>query len=317
MGVLAQTCDPSKDPTLRMEVLALIESLVSGQVGGAKGPRDASAESVSSIATAFQKQVSRHSTSPDLIRRTMFLIVSCDGDLQGEVVLMRILVPNLVWKVGRVEGTIRKLSVACLISVLKHGAVSTDQLVRCLGDVVPALTSTMSDDYDTPMRHLSCVAMQRLLELVKGRVGDSFASDLYPEVCMFCLPHVTDHWKLTVNLYVVQLLKRLDDSSDDVRKAIAPCLGAFFRVADKSSYGTTLREYTLDMLLVHLDDQDVTIQDAIFEVLNVMMDSLDDTFLDLMAKKAAAARAQHRSPKYCDKLLATVESKQGHVEGAD
>ena len=49
---------------------------------------------------------------------------------------------------------------------------------------------------------------------------------------------------------LLQLLKRLDDSSDDVRKAIAPCLSAFFRVAHPDRYSTTLREYTLDMLLV-------------------------------------------------------------------
>ena len=54
---------------------------------------------------------------------------------------------------------------------------------------------------------------------------------------------------------VLKLLKRLDDSSDDVRRAIAPCLAEFFRVTSKEDYGTTLREYTLDMLLVHLDDQ--------------------------------------------------------------
>ena len=121
---------------------------------------------------------------------------------------------------------------------------------------------------------------------------------------------------LFCQLLLLQLLKRLDDSSDDVRKAIAPCLAAFFRVANPSTYGTTLREYTLDMLLVHLDDQDQVIQDAIYDVLLTMMDHLDDEFLDLMQKKAVAARAQHRSPKYCDRVLARVEEIQGHVAGA-
>ncbi len=96
--------------------------------------------------------------------------------------LTKILAPNLAWKVGRVEGTIRKLSVACLITVLKCGAVSVEQVGSCLGELVPTLTSTLSDDYDTALRHLSCVAMELVLKLVRGRVGSSFVSDLYPEV---------------------------------------------------------------------------------------------------------------------------------------
>merc|ERR1712100_819191 len=92
----------------------------------------------------------------------------------GTVVLTKILAPNLSWKVGRVEGTIRKLSVACLITVLKHGAISLDQTLACLGELIPTLTSTISDDYDTPMRHLSCIAMNHVLVLVKNKVGESF-----------------------------------------------------------------------------------------------------------------------------------------------
>ena len=106
--------------------------------------------------------------------------------LQGDFLLNRILAPNMSWKVGRVEGTIRKLSVACLITILKHHAVTRDQVLTCLGGLVPALTSTMSDDYDTAMRHLSCIAMERVLNLVRGHVGSSFASDLYPEVSSTC-----------------------------------------------------------------------------------------------------------------------------------
>ena len=46
-----------------------------------------------------------------------------------------------------------------------------------------------------------------------------------------------------------------------------------------------------------------------------MMDQLDDDFLNLLTKKCAAARAQHRSPRLCDQLLARVEEMEGRVEG--
>ena len=67
---------------------------------------------------------------------------------------------------------------------------------------------------------------------------------------------------------------------------------------------------------MHLDDQDASIQNAIFDVVITMAEELGDEFGELLAKKAAGARAQHRSPKYCDRLLAHVEDMQGRVAGA-
>ena len=54
MNVLVHSSAPSKDPTLRMEILALIESLVSAQTGDAATSTETHD---SPVAIAFQQQV--------------------------------------------------------------------------------------------------------------------------------------------------------------------------------------------------------------------------------------------------------------------
>jgi hypothetical protein len=56
------------------------------------------------------------------------------------------------------------------------------------------------------------------------------------------------------------LLKRLDDSSDDVRKAVCTTFGTFLRTSPPKNFVGTILDYSVEQLLVHLDDQDPAIQ---------------------------------------------------------
>ena len=38
--------------------------------------------------------------------------------------------------------------------------------------LAPVMVSTLSDDYDTSMRHLTCLAFRFLLTLLEGRLGE-------------------------------------------------------------------------------------------------------------------------------------------------
>ncbi|RQM31047.1 hypothetical protein B5M09_007051 [Aphanomyces astaci] len=86
-----------------------------------------------------------------------------------------------------------------------------------------------------------------------------------------------------------EILKRLDDSNDLVRKAACATYITFLRAAPRSHFRGTIIEYSMDALFVHLDDSDP-----------------DETFAvdpDMLTKKATDHRSRHRSPYYCDKLL--------------
>jgi HEAT-like repeat len=70
-----------------------------------------------------------------------------------------------------------------------------------------------------------------------GALGEEPVRELYPE-----------------------LLKRLDDSNDSVRKAVCATLAAFFRATPPGNVKGTVLDYSSDQLLVHLDDQDPAVQ---------------------------------------------------------
>ena len=57
--------------------------------------------------------------------------------------------------------------------------------------------------------------------------------------------------------------------------------------------------------VLHLDDPDASVQEAVFRTLSVAS-SLRPS---LLVEKAQEYRAKHRSPSYCDRLVAFAKSK--------
>ena len=96
-----------------------------------------------------------------------------------------------------------------------------------------------------------------------------------------------------------ELLKRLDDSNDHVRKVSCETFIHFLRAASPQCFRGTPLEYSLETLFVHLDDAEKSVQEAVFEVVKECV-RIDKT---LVAKKATEHRARHRSPLYCDELI--------------
>lgn len=238
LPALVAGCQPSRDVTLRLAVLALLETVVTDDADAAgKGFKPFSSQLIHGM-----------------------------------------LVPNMTWRAGRVESTIRKLSVACLLNCLKCGALSPNILFSSIDVLAPVMVSTLSDDYDTSMRHLTCLAFRFLFVLLEGRLGEPQVHQLYPE-----------------------LLKRLDDSCDDVRKAIVPALKSFFACAAPKHFHHTCRQVLVETLLLHMDDVDTELQQQMFEALVVLTTRLQ--IQPLLIKHATTARTQHRSPDLCDALV--------------
>ena len=103
-----------------------------------------------------------------------------------------------------------------------------------------------------------------------------------------------------------ELLKRLDDASDDVRvRACAPICSLFRSMdyqelwSDEHNFDKTNFQYFLRGLLVHLDDPSPEIQQAIMGVFEVGM-QVDPL---VFAEEVRAVRERHRSPKLCDQLV--------------
>ena len=141
------------------------------------------------------------------------------------------------------------------------------------------LLATNSDDHDTSARQLSCLCLAIMFERLRGGFGDQAVRDLYPK-----------------------LLKRLDDSVDEIRKISCGMLKSFLLCASPECYRGTMIDYTLDQLFVHLDDPDASIQAAVYEVI-VAAAEIDKA---LVEKKAECAKLSHRKPAMSIAILDAI-----------
>ena len=202
-----------------------------------------------------------------------FIAASC------ERIIRTIVVPNLIWKVGRVEATVRKVALAACYGLLKAGAARPEALYKSAGELVPLVASHL-DDSDVSPRLMSCYCLTVIFERLRGAFGEQALLEIYPK-----------------------LLKRLDDSNDDVRIAVCATLVMFLQCAATTAcYRGTMIDYTLDQLFIHLDDPDDNIQENI-EIVIIQASKIDK---DLVEKKAERNRTTHRTPMMCDRILAEV-----------
>ena len=190
-----------------------------------------------------------------------------------------IVAPNIVWRAGGVASTIRKVSIACLFTILKSDTVDTQTLFMAAPKLLPILKTNLGD-YDASSRQLCCLSLGIIFAGLPGGLGMEPIHHLYPD-----------------------LLKCLDDSSDDVRFAACGTLKVFLKSAPAEHFKGTLMDYLSDQLLIHMDDPDPVIQRSVFDILAVAVE-VDKS---VVKKKAASARNSHRDTRLCDALLKLCE----------
>ena len=208
--------------------------------------------------------------------------------VRSEILLERVLFPCCVWRVGLVESTLRKLAMAALLALVSRiGVESLDIVSNQFRKSQGTLVSCLEDD-DVTTRRLSCRVMTKMFEYMSNisvatqRLRYEQINDLYPK-----------------------LLKRLDDSDDEIRKDACLMLVKFWSAAEKSSYfHETCMVYTFDVLFLHLDDPSLEIQRAVFEALSCAC----ELHPKLLTEKASESRGKHRTPEFCDKLIRLASS---------
>merc|ERR1711991_635927 len=137
-------------------------------------------------------------------------------------------------------------------------------------DFVGVIVSCL-DDSEAYTRYLTTSVLAHIFQTLKQMLDNDLALKLYPD-----------------------LIKRLDDSNDEVRMGICQALQFFWSAPEGDAFHTTAIEYMLDCLLVHMDDTNIQIQEAILKVLI----ALAETHHDVVIKKALLARERHRSPYF-------------------
>ncbi len=202
------------------------------------------------------------------------------------VILKSIICKNMVWRVGRVEATVRKVTLAIAHALLRAGCVDPRSLYENAGELVPLLCSQL-DDNETSMRHIAAMSLCVVFERLKGAFGPQAVSEIYP-----------------------LLVKRFDDSNDEVRLSVIKAVSVFMTASVQGAFSGTSLDYTLDQLFIHLDDSDERIQAACYATIMTASTlehppnaTSSPAARDLVKKKASSQRGSHRSPAKCDALL--------------
>ncbi|XP_075141174.1 dynein axonemal assembly factor 5 [Leptodactylus fuscus] len=206
--------------------------------------------------------------------------------LYSETVIGDILVPNLKWQAGRTAGAIRTIAVSCLWILLQSEVLSREEILRVQEVLMPQVLATLEEDSKTS-RLVSCRIIKTLLGICGQHYDPDKLNKIYPE-----------------------LVKRLDDASDEVRITAAKTLALWFKFIDDRYERTTYRghlEFLYRCLLVHLDDSDTALQATVLDVLQ----QASVIYPSVLIQEIEAVKHKHRTPVYCDQLLQHIQMHQG------
>ncbi|KAL3876674.1 hypothetical protein ACJMK2_034478 [Sinanodonta woodiana] len=194
------------------------------------------------------------------------------------MVVKDMIIPNCVWKAGRVAEAIRTTAVSCMWALLKSGILTKEKLEPVVDELLTQMISLL-DDSNKTTRLVTCRVLTRIFDLMGTSIDQDRLHTIY-----------------------LDLLKRLDDSNDEIRVTVAKTflayIDCFTKPYDAGLYRAHL-ETLYRGLLIHLDDPEPKIQEAILGVLT-KAGSLKPT---LMLEEVENVKHKHRSRKYCDELM--------------
>ncbi|XP_015974623.2 dynein assembly factor 5, axonemal [Rousettus aegyptiacus] len=199
-----------------------------------------------------------------------------------DTVVKDILAPNLQWHAGRTATAIRTAAVSCVWALVGCEALSAAQILDLQDTLMPQVLSTLEEDSQMT-RLTSCRIINVFLKTSGGVIDPDKFVKIYPE-----------------------LLKRLNDISNDVRLAAASALATWLecvRRDEKTLYQSDV-QFLYRELLLHLDDPEGTVQDAVLGVLKAG----SALFPDALLRETEAVIHKHRSPAYCEQLLQHVRA---------
>uniref|UniRef100_A0A8B9QLI2 Dynein axonemal assembly factor 5 n=1 Tax=Apteryx owenii TaxID=8824 RepID=A0A8B9QLI2_APTOW len=205
-----------------------------------------------------------------------------------ETVIKDMLAPNLQWHAGRTAAAIRTTAVSCLWALIHCEMLSPKEILEVEGMLMPQMIASLDED-SKMARLMAC----RIVDVFFKVCGRQFDSDklikTYPEV-----------------------LKRLDDASPDVRLAAAHTLTNCFKCLKDNDMKSLMQNnirFLYQELLVHLDDQDQNIQNAVLEALK----EGSILYPEMLVREIEVVVHKHRTPVYCNQLLHHIQSPKESV----
>lgn len=184
----------------------------------------------------------------------------------------------LVWRAGKAAAAVRYAAITALSTLFAQRILQTDQIQELLRqEQLPRmLFQSLEEDYFVESRLAACSTAYHILAAMTEPLTPEQTRLMYPE-----------------------LLKRLDDSSNHVRASVCTALAAFVRNSH-SCLDDTNMSYFINGMLIHMDDTDQSIQQAVCGVL----ETLAGYRSVLVAQAVSNVQRLHRSDAYTARVLA-------------
>mmetsp|Transcript_5713 Transcript_5713/g.23486 ORF Transcript_5713/g.23486 Transcript_5713/m.23486 type:complete len:938 (-) Transcript_5713:210-3023(-) len=200
-------------------------------------------------------------------------------------VVERMISESLIWKAGKTAAAVRYAAVVSLGTMLRNELCPRRDLLTAIqrGELLPQIGAALEEDYYADTRAAACHALAMLLERCGDRLTDEHRRYVYPE-----------------------LLKRMDDSRDEIRVTCAGVVAAFFRSMPRD-YDETNVGYLLKGFLIHMDDPNPDVQEAVCRALEIAAEKKPDAVVEAVK----AARDTHRGRVYLDRADAAAVAAKG------
>ena len=203
--------------------------------------------------------------------------------------LADVILPPCTWEVGKTAASIRFHAIVVLGTFFRTGMMARDELVSVLENaamqLLPTVHSSLDEDYYRDTRLASCHAMVSILTTAGAALTDEHKRAVYPE-----------------------LLKRLDDSNDDVRVEACRALEALATHCLTAAYDDANTSYLVKGTLVHADDSNPDVQSAAARVVAAVGRTKPDVVRDCVME----VRGSHRDAHLLDGVLEGLPSGSEH-----
>jgi dynein assembly factor 5 len=216
------------------------------------------------------------------------LLRGLDPELLGSIVV-QVLMPNCVWRAGRVASSLRLHALTVLHALLSHHLIPAGLLLVLSPGLLPVLKSNLDDD-EARMRMLVLLLLQLLVSSVPAhslKLEDEVLTELHRD-----------------------LLKRLDDAHDDIRlqvvRALSLLLARVFPPASDYDKTDSYFRYIVQCFCVYLDDANPAVVEACFAFLREAIPYNRKVFI----QEVEAARSKQTTGQYCEQLLALAKQQE-------
>ena len=188
-----------------------------------------------------------------------------------------VLLRALVWRAGKAAAAVRFAAITALSTLFAQRVLQPDQVQELLQQeqLLHMLFQSLEEEYFVETRLTACSAFYHVISSLTEPLTPDQGRLVYPE-----------------------FLKRLDDSSNQVRASICTALAAFCHSC-QSCLDDTNTCYLITGMLIHMDDTDQVIQEAVCRVMEVLAGFRPK----LVTQAVNKAQQLHRSDTFTSRVL--------------